>query len=1109
MKNIRILLCLCICMFFNVGFTYSKEIKGNDGDINPLYLEYEKLSDAEKEKVTITPNKYIHYYKKSTKPEFKKGTFAFDPTYPTTFDLRNVNGNNYVAPIDNQGQTSLCWAFSANNSLESYMLKNSMGEFNFSERQLDYALSKDGVTGKNLYNYRELLSGGSNFYVNLLWFGGVSPVTEEVFGAFNELNTVKTLDEVLSYENVEYDVTGVAFLPSFYIDSEWNNTELKANVLEYNKIIKTHIMNYGAISSSIYWYFFNPETNLLYNPGTADFNDYYDTGHAATIIGWNDSYGDIDDDGIGDGAWLIQNTWGGIYSYYYVSYYDENIVEDMIGVKAVEEKDWDNMYFEGSAEVNNISSNTLVYNYEKDNSTEALKYIKLYAYNDENETSTMNVSIKEKSDASYINIGDFNITDGISIINLGDYEVDDDFQVKFVSDNLYYSANLVTSNVNSVQPSITISSVVQPFDIDYSLGEIVVLTKGINTGEILDVKIVNENNVDITSRFDIVSNPVVNDITSINFNLKDGQNLNNIFDFKVIVYKDEISDEKEMFIYNLEGKGTEEEPYLISSVIDFRGIGSHELNSEGCYKSTKYFKLVNNINFLAVYSDIHGIYLCNAVIDGDGYTIYNYKSNIGAALFNTIKNVEIKNLRLDYFDIKLSEGITGVNEEIAPLASGVFNSKLSNIYIGRNVKITNEVSLYSSSGMVGYFENSSITNSYSEAVITSYNQGTFADVVGIVGNAIFDFEKLDATSPSSLTIENNYFNGTIAVIEDENSNNVSDNYELYGVTGNLVYRTTPNSTQNPNGYGMIIRNNYFTNNELEEEEGLVYYYPTDTIGNIVTSGDASLAILTSSNNLKKTNAEMLEQATYAGFDFTNTWNILENKTPILRIIKTTPAATSIEIDVDYTIFYLNENGIFIDIIAEPEEYVDIAWSATNENVTSMDVDIYGGVWLYTQGVGTSQLCVEDINGGAQDCVTIEVRELKLLNSEEFRVDNTSQYVYMLDSLNVSDIISGIGYQAKTIEVIKNDENSSYVGTGSVIKFCGNSNNCYQYETIIPADVNGDGEIDVFDLINVQKEILGIEELSKNSYWTAADYESDDEIDIFDLIKINKRILGME
>ena len=86
--------------------------------------------------------------------------------------------------------------------------------------------------------------------------------------------------------------------------------------------IKSHLMNYGAIASGICWDFYDNSTNLVYNDGSLTRDQYLDSGHAITIIGWDDNYGTVNINGTNfTGSWLAMNSWGESVQYFYISYY--------------------------------------------------------------------------------------------------------------------------------------------------------------------------------------------------------------------------------------------------------------------------------------------------------------------------------------------------------------------------------------------------------------------------------------------------------------------------------------------------------------------------------------------------------------------------------------------------------------------------------------------------------------------------------------------------------------------------------------------------------------------------------------------------------------------
>ena len=64
-----------------------------------------------------------------------------------------------------------------------------------------------------------------------------------------------------------------------------------------------------------------------------------------------------------------------------------------------------------------------------------------------------------------------------------------------------------------------------------------------------------------------------------------------------------------------------------------------------------------------------------------------------------------------------------------------------------------------------------------------------------------------------------------------------------------------------------------------------------------------------------------------------------------------------------------------------------------------------------------------------------------------------------------------------------------------------------YTVVIYGDNNGDGVIDILDLLKIQKHLLGVNKL-KNAYLNASDVNKDGNVDIIDLLKIQKHILNV-
>ena len=211
--------------------------------------------------------------------------------FPATYDLRDYNK---VSEIRDQGPNGSCWAFATYGSMESILLRQKKGKFDFSEKHL-----------RNMHGFDWSAEKGGNRDMAAAYLAsGKGPIAEDD-DPYDPVITVspKGLRRQLDMDKVIYlpDVTNI---------NEVDN--LKWAISEYGGV-------YTTINSSSYYE--NKKTFTMYNPGRGTAN------HAVTIVGWDDTYPStaFTQRAPGNGAWICKNSWGSKYmdsGYYYVSYYD-------------------------------------------------------------------------------------------------------------------------------------------------------------------------------------------------------------------------------------------------------------------------------------------------------------------------------------------------------------------------------------------------------------------------------------------------------------------------------------------------------------------------------------------------------------------------------------------------------------------------------------------------------------------------------------------------------------------------------------------------------------------------------------------------------------------
>jgi len=196
---------------------------------------------------------------------------------PAQFDWRNKDGNNYVTPVKNQSTCGSCYAFAALANIESKLLLDGAGTYDFSENN-----------AKECNWYDDSCSGGNY---------------QRLANLFSRKGTVLESDD-------PYQPTNVACKSSVNYQKtllDWRM--ICGNVMPSTEVLKQYIYDHGPVYTFMYagngdaW-----ETEFgtydgsytLYYPDTDNVN------HNVLIVGWDDSLPHAG----GTGAWLVKNSWG-------------------------------------------------------------------------------------------------------------------------------------------------------------------------------------------------------------------------------------------------------------------------------------------------------------------------------------------------------------------------------------------------------------------------------------------------------------------------------------------------------------------------------------------------------------------------------------------------------------------------------------------------------------------------------------------------------------------------------------------------------------------------------------------------------------------------------
>lgn len=249
---------------------------------------------------------------------------------PAKYDGRNYG---YVSPVKNQGENGLCWDFSALAVMESNLLRNGQGTFDFSEMHMAYAMSNYG--GNSVYGEKRAPNVGAVRRVSSAYLMRGMPdgycAGGAVFEHYDPYST-KLLPTRDAYTTLTGKPKQNMPVNIYYLGG------YKADGKEApNAVIKQAVMDYGAVAADMDFEGYDNGEENYYNPSTGAYYRYklsYDANgndsadHEVTIIGWDDNYSVSNFKGVrppANGAWLIKNSWGtnwGNSGYFWISYYD-------------------------------------------------------------------------------------------------------------------------------------------------------------------------------------------------------------------------------------------------------------------------------------------------------------------------------------------------------------------------------------------------------------------------------------------------------------------------------------------------------------------------------------------------------------------------------------------------------------------------------------------------------------------------------------------------------------------------------------------------------------------------------------------------------------------
>lgn len=594
------------------------------------------------------------------------------------------------------------------------------------------------------------------------------------------------------------------------------------------------------------------------------------------------------------------------------------------------------------------------------------------------------------------------------------------------------------------------------------------------------------------------------------------------------------------------GKGTEADPYQISTAADLTQV----------YRKG-YYKLMNDIDLTSYINQFSPTEGWQSIgrdgsetihFDGNGHKITGLWCNStrdNTGLFSCFANGEIKNLTVETAKNKQVKG--GKNTGI--IIGKMINGTIENCVVSGSVADGTPVG-----GIVGLMDNGTISKCQANVTInttgaTSYVGGIVGEITGGGIDQCFTQGTLTATGSesyaaglvgkNSATITNCYSNATITSSYNA-AGIVAYNYGVVDkcyATGNLFSSNYAAGIIGYNdGANAVVKNCAAMNNKIDvtyesQQQQQGGGYGQRIIGGIKNSAPApelnnyalkSMQVSVNNvaqkvyddimNGVGKNGSDLLKASTYQelGWNFTNTWSIKEDENyPSLKnnsgdVVKPGEDPNP---DPDPEPTQTDDDRITVAEVGATKGQqaafgIDLENKTTDLTAYQFDLTLPDGFSLSVNDKG--KFLVTKTSRYEDDSQTLNISKLEG-NSYRFVCFSMSNEIItgtsgaiLNASLTIGESVSEGSYEAtiSNIVVTKTD--------GTQLKLSDSKFNIV-VTNVIKGDANGDGEVNVSDIVEIVNYIMN--KPSDKFVFAAADVNEDGEVNVTDIVKVVSIIMS--